>query len=85
MRTTIVLAGMLLLCALTAGCKTERQKMVSEWEQKICSSKDHDEAFKELMKYEKWIDEKGWSDADTAFRHEAFDRAHTCFEKIKQD
>ncbi len=82
MRMTII-AGMLAVGVLTSACKTEKQKMVEEWEAKVCAAKDHASATNELLKYEKWIDEKGWSNEDVDARQAAFEKAQKCVEKLK--
>lgn len=72
------------LGVLTSACKSEKEKMVEEWEAKTCAAKDHESANKERMKYEKWLDEKGWSDKEIDARQAAFKKVTACVEKLEK-
>jgi hypothetical protein len=78
-----MIVGVMALGVLTSACKSEKEKMVEEWEAKVCAAKDRESASKELLKYEKWLDDKkGWTDKEVDARQAAYKKATECVAKL---
>lgn len=81
MQTMSIVGGILIAAALLAGCKSEKQKAMDAWADKVCACKDAECAKTESMKREPWIDRAGWEEADSKARDGVFERAKACAEK----
>ena len=84
MRMPKILAGLLVVGALSAGCKSERQKEMTAWADKVCACKDSECASKEFMKGEKYVDRTGWEEADSEARDMEWDKAKACKDKLEK-
>lgn len=84
MQTTKTVMVILVIGVLSAGCKSERQKEMSAWAERVCACKDKECASEAFLKGEKFVDRAGWDDADSAARDVEWAKAEACDKKLEK-